>query len=637
MKKQLCIGLALILCLSCFNAFAMNHTPYSENDSTFETFAEACENGPKWLSDTFGGNYIVNPCLAEYPGETTYIYRSANRWAPTSAGYRKNTTLLVYTDAALESKDAALAYLNDMGLVEIIEECKGSIVLVTPINQTAFNKADQYAYYLMQTAMMNLGGTATVNEERFTCAEGAYYGGTTYRYVIGVDGGATFLNNFISSSFDYVTRIAGMLLVGGSMDRIRDVAGIVPVYMVNPVDLAVEKYKSANETDSRGYNGDVDFYFNKALPLQKVMVAKADKVDLKETVQKAYYDMFIHSQRIPVVVSDLHSASAPFTNVNWNQAPYSLADRNAFYNNETADGLVIEEFREDRFSDYVVPDNPQWEGHFALRTGEYIDVWYEVMPKEVISGEASEHSVPLWLALHGGGDDAIQFLDEMGMLELAGKERFAMIAPMHVPSFTIGSEVLPKVVEYILNKYPALDPSRVYVTGYSMGGGATLHAINGNAGMFAAAVPQAAAIFNKGDDEIVKLDDYDMPILFTTATNDFCGFNTTVREPEQIHQVYMDRINDYLTLNGMEKVEYDFNAYPISGFKADSYVEQTLNNEYRNYNWLFNNDQGIPMVGLNVTDYLPHGLYQEFGRIAWEFAKHYSRDLETGEVIYNPY
>ena len=630
MKKLTCLMLSLMMCLYCVNAFALNHQQFSENDSTFETFGEACVNGPAWLSETFGKPYTVNPCLAQYPEGTTYIYRSVNRWSPASAGFRKNTTILVYSDAAFDGKDAALNYLNDLGLVEIIEECKGSIVLVTPINGQAFDKADQYAYYLLQTAMMNLGGTTEIGSEKYTCAEGAYYGGTTYRYVIGINGGATFLNNYISSTFDYVTRIAGMLLVGGSMDRIRSVAGTVPVYMVNPTELAVEMYKAANKTDCCGYFGDVAFYFNQQQQLQKVMVERSEKTDIKQIVKNAYNDLFIHAQRIPVVVSDLHSASAPFTNVNWNQAPYSLAARSAFYKNETADGLVIEEIKGDQFKEYVVPEDA-W-----LGKGEYIDTWYEVMPKEVIDGSAAKHSVPLWLALHGGGDDALQFLDEMGLIDLAGKERFATIAPMHVPVFTIGSEVLPKVVEYILAKYPALDPSRVYVTGYSMGGGATLHAINGNAGLFAAAVPQAAAIFNRGSDEIVKLDDCKIPILFTTATYDFCGFDMSERSPERISQVYKDRINDYMVLNGLEKIEYDFDKYPISGFKADNYLEVTLNSEYRNYSWYFTNNEGVPMVGLNVTDYLPHGLYQEFGRIAWDFAKHYSRNLENGEVIYNP-
>jgi hypothetical protein len=40
---------------------------------------------------------------------------------------------------------------------------------------------------------------------------------------------------------------------------------------------------------------------------------------------------------------------------------------------------------------------------------------------------------------------------------------------------------------------------------------------------------------------------------------------------------------------------------------------------------------------LSVTDFLPHGLYQEYGDIAWDFMKHYSRDVKTQEIIYNPY
>ena len=42
------------------------------------------------------------------------------------------------------------------------------------------------------------------------------------------------------------------------------------------------------------------------------------------------------------------------------------------------------------------------------------------------------------------------------------------------------------------------------------------------------------------------------------------------------------------------------------------------------------------MVGLNVTDCMPHGLYQEFGPICREYVRHFRRSLVTGEVIYYP-
>ena len=96
-------------------------------------------------------------------------------------------------------------------------------------------------------------------------------------------------------------------------------------------------------------------------------------------------------------------------------------------------------------------------------------------------------------------------------------------------------------------------------------------------------------------------------------------------------------VNMFLTINGMKNIVFDFNTYPYFGAKADSYVKTVLNNEYVNQVWTLNNDKGIPMFSYSVTDFLPHGLYPEYGKQAWNFLKHYSRDLTTGEIVYNAY
>ena len=234
MKKILALLLVLVMALSLTPAFAIQ---FDENGSTFETFEEVCENGPANMKAIRGGNWAINDPLLEYPNGTTWIYRSANRWSNATAGYRKNTVIGVYTAQKFESKDDALAFLTDTGLVDIIEEAKGAIILVNPIGET-FGAEDARAYYLMQAATCDLGGSAynaaTEGASAPTALAGAYFGGTTYRYAIGIDDGATFLNNYIASQFDNVTRLAGMILIGGGMDRIHDIAGIVPVYMVNP-------------------------------------------------------------------------------------------------------------------------------------------------------------------------------------------------------------------------------------------------------------------------------------------------------------------------------------------------------------------------------------------------------------------
>ena len=85
-----------------------------------------------------------------------------------------NTNFLVYTDEKFETKEDAYAYLDAMGLIDMVNECIGSVILVTPIVPLAegssggmtggFDAADQAAYYQLQSAMCNLlfalGGAA---------------------------------------------------------------------------------------------------------------------------------------------------------------------------------------------------------------------------------------------------------------------------------------------------------------------------------------------------------------------------------------------------------------------------------------------------------------------------------------------
>ena len=76
--------------------------------------------------------------------------------------------------------------------------------------------------------------------------------------------------NYVAGTFDYISRVAGMLLIGGKMDRIRQVATFVPAYLVNVPDRVVAKYSAANEVDAYGEEGDVKIYFNQARPQQQV-------------------------------------------------------------------------------------------------------------------------------------------------------------------------------------------------------------------------------------------------------------------------------------------------------------------------------------------------------------------------------
>ena len=625
MKKLLCLLLVLCILLPA-SALALNYKLHLPNEATFETMEEAHANGPAFLSEATGRNYIPDPAMDDYPAGTTWVYRSAGMYTCKSAALRMNTNFLVYTDKAFETSEEAYAYIENMGLIDIVDACYGSVILVTPINtETGFGTADQYAYYRLQSAMCNLtfatGERGTDSYAYY--ADNSYYGGLTNRYVIGIDGGANFLNDYVASTLDYVSRIAGMLLINGDMDSVRKVASPVPVYLVNPGKGVVDKYKLADDTNALGYLGDVEFYFNQQLPLQKVYVEQAEEIDLKALVAKVYDNMFEHAMRIAVGNPGLYSASTLYNNYNWNKAPYSLTERVPFYTGTTEGGLNVTEHFEERFVD------------IQTTTGEYLQTWFEILPEEVLDGTAEAASIPLILAIHGGGDDALQFVDETGLLPIAEAERIAIVAPTN-NVYAVDDVAMPALVRYMLETYPALDASRVYVTGYSTGGMGTCAATYGAPELFAASVPMAAGMpptgrYNPTEEQLANIANYDMPFMLTCSTYE--GFYVKATNGLDIR--YQSYLTDFVSHGGMDPIVFDFETYPIAGFKADLYTRTVLNNEYTTNNWVLLGDSGIPMISLYVTEGLPHGLYQEYGKLGWNFMKHYARNPETGELYYN--
>jgi pimeloyl-ACP methyl ester carboxylesterase len=393
--------------------------------------------------------------------------------------------------------------------------------------------------------------------------------------------------------------------------------------VVNAPEGAVQNYKTANDVDAYESSNGVEAFFDQSLPLKRVMVTETESPNIAACINDAYYNLFTKAMRAPVGRGGLHSAGTPYQGYSMDQAPLSLCERNAVLNGKTRDGIHVIAHQEDRFS--------------AIKSsnGNYLDTWFEYLPEEVLSNTAPKGTIPLILANHGGGDDPRQFVEGIGLLPLAGEERFAMVAAEHQSVSGLLSDALPALVEYMLETYPALDPSRVYATGYSMGGAATLRAINGEPSLFAAAVPMAAAGYTGTEEQKAKLRKATLPVMFTTSSFDLGGAFDQVNGT--IASGYQSQLNLFLKYNGMDPVAFDFNFNPVVGFNADRMVRVKVNGEYDNYSWYLNNDAGVPMVAVNYTMNLMHALYPEYGKIAWDFFKHYSRDLQSGEIHYNPY
>jgi dienelactone hydrolase len=319
----------------------------------------------------------------------------------------------------------------------------------------------------------------------------------------------------------------------------------------------------------------------------------------------------------------MYSAGTPFSGYNFDEAPYSLCSRNALIEGVTKDGIhLISHQGEDRFAG------------MKSQAGEYLDTWYEYLPDEVLDKTAAKGSVPLILGNHGGGDDPRQFVDEMGLLALAGKERVAVVAGDHqsLPNDVRGP-ALTALVKYMLTTYPALDPSRVYAIGYSMGGGATYTVGYYEPGLFAAIAPIAGTNVEPTAAEVAKFANRQLPIYLSTSSYDVRRLQAACG---RINDNLANQVKRWSGFNGVAPFQFDFGAYKLSGFPGDSWSVETINNEYGSYTWYLNNDKGIPMVALNYVKDLIHALYPEYANIAWEYMKHFSRDRQTSAIKYNP-
>ena len=625
-KKQLSVTLALALAVSlslASGAVALNYTGRQGNQATFETLEETRASSPSavaTLETNNGRTFKSHPVLDGYPRGTTYVYRSANLFGGRAAA-RLNTNLLVFAEKSFASKEAALAYLKELGLIAIIDKAIGSVVLVTPADPKAgFGPADQKSYYALQTAMLAQKACEGTAKPATCYSDAEYFGGYGYLYVIGIDAGATFFNNYIASTFDYASRIAGALLINSRIDEIREVASPLPAFLVNAAEAVQAKYRAANGTDAVKGDAATTTYFNQALPLQQVVVSNDANIAAAAVIRKAYDEMFIRSMRIPVVKQGLYSAGTPFQGYGFDQAPYALVDRNPIVDGMTPDGISMVMHQEERFAS------------LKNKAGEYLQTWFEYIPKEVLDKKVPNGTVPLVVANHGGGDDPRLYVDECGWLSLIGKERFIMVAAEKQGITDIVGDALAQLAAYMIKTYPAIDASRVYAAGYSMGGAATMALATGHPQLLAAATNMSGTYDIPAEYE-AQFAKIDLPLMFTTSSYDNLRIDWNTGNFTEIPQVMLNKV---LKFNEMGQITFDFAKYPMVGFKGDTWSRVTNQDGYDTYTW-FLYKQGVPMVGVSYTKDLVHALYPDFAKTGWNYMKHFSRNLKTGEVVYSKY
>ncbi|HXS30789.1 MAG TPA: hypothetical protein VN755_08140, partial [Steroidobacteraceae bacterium] len=156
MRTRAGIGSGLALALASLGCPALDYSGRQHNEATFETLAQARATGPQAVAKLEGNTgvaFVSHPVLDGYPATTTWIYRAPNLYGGRAAA-RLNTNILVFAEQSFAERNAALQYLKNLGVIRLIDEAIGSVVLVTPADGKAFGAGDQKHYYALQTAML---------------------------------------------------------------------------------------------------------------------------------------------------------------------------------------------------------------------------------------------------------------------------------------------------------------------------------------------------------------------------------------------------------------------------------------------------------------------------------------------------
>ena len=501
-------------------------------------------------------------------------------------------TFFIYPDGKLD-KEAAEALVASMGMQKVLDENFANVIVINP---TADKYAD--ADFDIFVKMFNKSRSGNLK-------------------VVGFGAGATFVNQVIAPKA--ADHIAGIVTVDGKPAKLPKgfTSYGVPAFVAGKTAAKVAKeYETLNAT------------YASAEPLLQVVTSAATEPGavFAEAWEKVLSRNFRYNN-----YKHTHYEGGQFGQY----GPYELEPYTDW------ERLGIKR---------IVVEQPMGFGPQGQRGADVPkQLWYEYWPEELLEG-APAHSVPVMVLLHGNANDPRTQAETSGFIQVAGEDRFFVVEMEWQGTRNyqaMGHDGVEGVINILLNKYPQLDPSRVYAEGLSAGSmTATALGIK-KSHVFAAVGGHSGALFGgmgtgpfPGFESIWNEATQKRGAVETAYCSVFGTKDTTVpyMTPDNWKgNSYLNAWNAYEQMNGMPVVrEMDFSVDPIFGQKLrDRESVKTVKGEgiVMEMGQLYKGD--VPMIKMvAVVDY-GHWNFMPTARVMWDFFKHYSRDPQTKKLIYS--
>ena len=295
--------------------------------------------------------------------------------------------------------------------------------------------------------------------------------------------------------------------------------------------------------------------------------------------------------------------------------------------------------------------------------GGFAHTWFEYVPPKL---RGTKERVPLLFYFHGVNCVPLYGAEQSNWHDIAEREGFIVVYPAPArykawniydhPGLISDFKFVFALIEHIDKEVHPIDRSRIYSTGFSMGGMMTHSLCSAYPDVFAAGAPCnafASTLFmdpvkllarflpDKTEGEIghvsysarlaeekKKVKDYRMPIFQNAGFID-----------AQIGKWPLDPENDDIAAKTLRYwMDYDhistegfYDAASPTGLRAAETFYEDEDKRYVHQRWL--DDSGRSMLELVVAARMPHAIDPVQTEYAWEFIKHFARGKD-GESIY---
>ena len=414
--------------------------------------------------------------------------------------------------------------------------------------------------------------------------------------IIGIGNGATFVNQTIANN---AGEVAGIVSINGKPGKAVANAAPVPAFVVgkNAANIA-KSYIATNKAKLTAKEKQMQIYTNADEPLLRVVVSNTTTQTLGEIFQDAWETLLKKNYRFN----------------NFRHTWYEGQKHGQYGVYELEPFLNLDELKVKR--NIVVNED---------RFGQSKTLWYEYIPEGVMSAEKG--SVPLVLLLHGNNNDPRTQADTSGWIQLAAKEK------------------IETTVMTLVQKYPQIDPSRIYTEGLSAGAMTSSALGIKKSHLFAAIGAMSGGLFPGGGvfggDAIYNEAVQKRGFVETAYVGVFGTDDAVIRYPKANDWKGNSVINAwqvYETMNGMDVVEdYDFGKNEAFGQTVQNPTTiKTNKGDGITMEIGYLNKGNVPLMKLVAVMHYGHWNFQPAAEQMWEHFKHFSRDIKTKKLVYHP-